>query len=63
MKPEDSDDVMLPITFMNNMSNVEIEDERTVVHGRGGKGIAVVDMSTVKGNHSFEWKVRMGFVT
>ena len=47
----------MPITFLENKANVEIEDERTVVHGRGGKGFAIVDMNFVKDNHLFEWKV------
>ena len=59
----DEKDSVLPITFMTNKTNVDIEEERTVVHGRGGKGFAIVDTSLVKdGCCTYEWKVGMIFI-
>ena len=58
IRTEEERELVLPVVFMNNKTNVEVEDERTVVHGRGGKGFAIVETNLVKDGCSFEWKVR-----
>ena len=54
---EDETNAVLPVTFMNNKTNVDIEEERTVVHGRGGKGFAIVETNLARDGCVYEWKV------
>lgn len=43
---------------MSNPTNVVLEDRRTVAHGPGGKGYALVDTNVVGDSAYYEWKVR-----
>lgn len=53
---EDKKSHLIPIKFMSNPTNVVLEDRRTVAHGPGGKGYALVDTNVVGDNAYYEWK-------